>query len=62
MDAVVIVTEWDEFKDLDYQRIYDTMKKPACIFDGRLILDAPKLRQIGFKVDVIGKNELAGTA
>ncbi|RUS34122.1 UDP-glucose/GDP-mannose dehydrogenase family, NAD binding domain-containing protein [Jimgerdemannia flammicorona] len=63
-DAVVIVTEWDEFRDtkLDYQRIYDSMKKPACIFDGRLILDANKLRKIGFKVDVIGKNELAGKA
>jgi UDPglucose 6-dehydrogenase len=63
-DAVVLVTEWDEFRDtaLDYQKIYDNMHKPAFLFDGRLILDAAKLRQIGFKVSVIGKNELAGTA
>jgi UDPglucose 6-dehydrogenase len=38
------------------------MHKPAFLFDGRLILDAAKLRNIGFKVSVIGKNELAGTA
>ncbi|KAI8343341.1 UDP-glucose/GDP-mannose dehydrogenase family, NAD binding domain-containing protein [Chlamydoabsidia padenii] len=63
-DAVVIVTEWDEFRDdqLDYARIYAGMHKPAFLFDGRLLLDAAKLRQIGFKVSVIGKNELAGTA
>ncbi|KAF7732523.1 UDP-glucose 6-dehydrogenase 1 [Apophysomyces ossiformis] len=63
-DAVVIVTEWDEFKDdkLDYQRIYNGMNKPAFLFDGRLLVNASKLRQIGFKVNVIGKNELAGTA
>lgn len=63
-DAVVLVTEWDEFKDdvLDYQKIFDNMHKPAFLFDGRLILDAAKLRKIGFKVSVIGKNELAGTA
>lgn len=63
-DAVILITEWDEFKDtaLDYQKIYDNMHKPAFLFDGRLILDAAKLRNIGFKVSVIGKNELAGTA
>ncbi|CAO3645714.1 unnamed protein product [Cunninghamella blakesleeana] len=63
-DAVVIVTEWDEFRDdqLDYERIYQNMHKPAFLFDGRLILDAAKLRKIGFRVNVIGKNELAGTA
>ncbi|KAI8643771.1 UDP-glucose/GDP-mannose dehydrogenase family, NAD binding domain-containing protein [Parasitella parasitica] len=63
-DAVVIVTEWDEFKSdaLDYQRIYDNMHKPAFLFDGRLLLDAAELRKIGFKIHIIGKNELAGTA
>ena len=90
--AVVILTEWDEFKgerpldtlrsfatilslnfpssppllrlrlsqhlltpDLDYQRIYDNMLKPAFIFDGRLILDHARLKAIGFRVEVIGK-------
>ena len=54
-DAVVVVTEWDEFKTLDYTRIYEKMNKPAFIFDGRLILDHKKLVNIGFQVEVIGK-------
>ena len=52
--AIAILTEWDEFKDYDWQRIYDSMLKPAKIFDGRNLLDAEKLRAIGFKVQSIG--------
>ncbi|RZL07103.1 MAG: nucleotide sugar dehydrogenase, partial [Pedobacter sp.] len=52
--AIAILTEWDEFKGYDWQRIYDSMLKPAKIFDGRNILDADKLRAIGFKVTSIG--------
>jgi UDPglucose 6-dehydrogenase len=59
-DAVIVVTEWDEFKALDYTRIYSDMHKPAFLFDGRLILDAHHLREIGFKVHVIGKTALEG--
>ncbi|RIA96900.1 UDP-glucose/GDP-mannose dehydrogenase family, NAD binding domain-containing protein [Glomus cerebriforme] len=57
-DAIVITTEWDEFKELDFQKIYDQMHKPAFIFDGRLILDAEKLRNIGFRVHTIGRAEI----
>ena len=53
--AIVVCTEWDEFKSLDYQRIFDSMQKPAFVFDGRLILDHQKLTKIGFQVEVIGK-------
>jgi len=52
--AIAILTEWDEFKSYDWQRIYDSMLKPAKIFDGRNLLDAEKLRKIGFKVQSIG--------
>jgi len=55
VDAVLILTEWDEFKTLSYEKIYATMNKPAFIFDGRLIVDAKKLRTIGFSVEVVGK-------
>eukprot|EP01135_Chromosphaera_perkinsii_P005765 Nk52_evm8s360 gene=Nk52_evmTU8s360 len=58
--AVVICTEWDEFKDYDYQRIYNDMMKPAFLFDGRLLLDAKTLQNIGFNVSVIGKDVSAG--
>ena len=53
--ALAIVTEWDEFKTLDYAKIYAGMVKPACIFDGRNILDLAKLREIGFRTHGIGK-------
>jgi UDPglucose 6-dehydrogenase len=55
--ALAIMTEWDEFKTLDYQRIYDSMSKPAFIFDGRNILPHEDLRKIGFEVHAIGKPE-----
>ncbi|KCV70310.1 UDPglucose 6-dehydrogenase [Fonticula alba] len=54
-DAVVIITEWDEFTQLDYNRIYASMRKPAVLFDGRLVLNHATLRDIGFKVLAIGK-------
>ncbi len=54
-DAVVICTEWDEFRTADYERIYNQMKKPAFLFDGRSIVDGARLKKIGFEVEVIGK-------
>jgi UDPglucose 6-dehydrogenase len=53
--AIAILTEWDMFKTLDYEAIYETMAKPAFIFDGRNILDHNRLRKIGFEVHAIGK-------
>ena len=53
--AIAILTEWDEFKTLDWQKIYDNMLKPSFVFDGRNILDKNKLKEIGFKVYSIGK-------
>jgi len=53
--ALVICTEWDEFKTYDYQRMYESMLKPAFVFDGRKILDHSALAKIGFHVETIGK-------
>lgn len=52
--ALCTLTEWDEFKTLDYERIYKSMVKPAFLFDGRNILDHDALRKIGFEVHAIG--------
>jgi UDPglucose 6-dehydrogenase len=54
-NAIAIVTEWDEFKKLDYAKIFKAMAKPALIFDGRNILDLEQLRAIGFRAHGIGK-------
>ncbi len=53
--AIAVLTEWDEFKTYDWKLIFDNMVKPAFVFDGRNILDADKLRAIGFKYFGIGK-------
>ena len=53
--AIAIVTEWDEFKTLDYAKIYAGMPKPAFLFDGRNIVDLAALRKIGFNASGIGK-------
>jgi UDPglucose 6-dehydrogenase len=54
--AIAILTEWDEFKSYDWQKIYDNMMKPAFIFDGRDILNVDKMKKIGFTVYSIGKS------
>ena len=52
---MVLCTEWDEFKELNYSKVYAQMNKPAFVFDGRLILPHKKLVDLGFRVECIGK-------
>ncbi len=53
--AIALLTEWDEFKTLDFKRIYKSMPQPAFVFDGRNVLDRQALGKIGFEVHAIGK-------
>jgi UDPglucose 6-dehydrogenase len=54
--AVIIVTEWDEFIELDWQRIFQDMSKPASLFDGRNLLDGSRMKNIGFNYFGTGKS------
>lgn len=54
--AIVILTEWKEYKVLNFNKIYAVMSKPSFIFDGRKILNKSKLKSIGYKCFEIGKN------
>jgi len=56
--AIALVTEWDLYKNLDFEKINRSMIKPAFIFDGRNILDHNKLFEMGFNVYPIGKPAL----
>jgi UDPglucose 6-dehydrogenase len=56
--AIAILTEWSQYTELDYERIYNSMVKPAFLFDGRNLLDHKKLYEIGFNVFPIGKPPL----
>ena len=53
--AIAVITEWDEFKAYDWQKIYEGMLKPAFVFDGRNVLDKDHLESIGFIYNAIGK-------
>jgi len=53
--AILVLTEWDEFKALDYKAIYEKMHLPAFLFDGRNLLDLAALEKIGFETRGIGK-------
>jgi UDPglucose 6-dehydrogenase len=52
--AIAILTEWDEFANYDWQKIYDGMQKPAFVFDGRNILNKERLETMGFIYQAIG--------
>lgn len=52
--AVAVLTEWDEFAHYDWNKIYDSMHKPAFVFDGRNVLNAKELEAIGFVYQGIG--------
>ena len=56
--AIAVMTEWNCFKELDYKRIFDSMEKPAFIFDGRNILDHEALYEIGFNVYPLGRKPM----
>ena len=53
-DAIIILTEWDEFKILDWEKIYSVVRKPAWIFDTRICLEKEYLKNIGFKIWSLG--------
>lgn len=54
-DAIVVMTDWAVYRDLDFARLYASMRKPAFLFDARNILDLAALRHLGFHARGIGK-------
>ncbi len=53
-DALVLVTEWNEFKHLDMERVVASMRQPV-LFDGRNIYEPEKMRALGFTYRAIGR-------
>jgi UDPglucose 6-dehydrogenase len=58
-DAVILVTEWNEFKQLDMQRIKSIMRQPV-LMDGRNIYDPAKMRELGFVYRGVGRGHNGG--
>ena len=59
-DALVIVTDWPEFKGLDFDSIKSIMKKPV-IIDAKNMLDAEQLIRQGFVYSGVGRGEKLGS-
>ena len=53
-DALVIITEWNEFKEMDLGRIKDLLNQPI-ILDGRNIYDPAKMEELGFIYKSVGR-------
>ena len=55
-DAIIVLTEWEEFSNLDWNSIFQVMRKPSWVFDSRSYLNTDNLRNIGFKVWTLGQS------
>ncbi|MDP2974338.1 MAG: UDP binding domain-containing protein [Candidatus Diapherotrites archaeon] len=53
-DALLFLTEWGEFKEIDFNKVKELMKQPV-VCDGRNMFDPAKLRQLGFNYVSIGR-------
>jgi len=53
-DAVLLLTEWNEFKGLDFERVRESMAQPY-LFDGRNLYDPQEMERLGFKYRCVGR-------
>ena len=54
-DAILVLTEWEEFKNINWSQVYKYMRKPAWLFDTRSIVDISKVKLSGINLWQIGK-------
>ncbi len=54
-DALVVVTEWNEFKNLDLARLRDLMNRPPVLIDGRNIYEPALMQELGFRYRGMGR-------
>jgi len=59
VDALLVVTEWEEFRTLDWERIHRLMARPL-LLDGRNLLDPELMARKGFEYYSFGRPELTG--
>jgi UDPglucose 6-dehydrogenase len=56
-DALLILTEWKQFRDLDWQKVKKLLKKDV-IFDGRNMFSPQKMQELGFKYYSMGRKTI----
>ena len=57
-DAIILITEWQEFREIRWEKIYEIMRIPAWIFDTRNICNVNDLKALGFLFSSLGKPKL----
>ena len=60
-DALVILTEWNEYKQIDWKRVYNSMRKPAWVFDTRSVLDPNQILKTGLNFWAVGNGTIKNT-
>lgn len=60
-DALLLLTEWKEYRELDWKRIYRDMARPL-ILDGRNMLPPAKMKELGFEYDSFGRPDLSANS
>ena len=58
-DGLMVVTEWNEFKQLDLDQLKSVLKHPV-VYDGRNIYDPALMKEKGFSYRAIGRGTLSG--
>ncbi|MBS3111953.1 UDP-glucose/GDP-mannose dehydrogenase family protein [Candidatus Woesearchaeota archaeon] len=53
--AIILMTEWNQFRNPDFEKIFKLMKDPKVIIDSRNLWNPERMRKIGFKYDSIGR-------
>ena len=59
-DAIVVLTEWEEFMEINWSNLYIKMRKPAWIFDTRYCINFQEAKKAGFNIWVVGKSIFKG--
>ena len=55
VDAILILTEWSNYKTISWEEIYKVMRKPAWVFDTRLVTNPDEVKKNGIKLWVLGQ-------
>ena len=56
-DAIILITDWEEYTNLNWQKISNLMRKPSWVFDTRAILEPKKVRSEGINLWINGIGE-----
>tara|TARA_Y100001968_G_scaffold33100_1_gene25557 strand:- start:272 stop:538 length:267 start_codon:yes stop_codon:yes gene_type:complete len=56
VDGIIVLTDWDEFKDINWHELYQYTRKPTWLFDSRNICDKAKAKEANIKIWELGSS------